>query len=441
MNNFMHISARKALALLCVLAVCTVGVVFAASVLQQTNSINASTGTGDNAADVVTVYGNGVTFIQYAQTVTVGNGNNNIQFYLPSGALTDTLTVSGIDVLQITTSNANYPLINSGDTITVTTQDGEYTGKFIDWNTMLLLEVNNATIMIPTASITKITLNEVVQIQGPNILVNVTTDSAPGTYQMNVTYLMRGPQWNPTYLVDLDTSQLQCWATIQNVENWNNFNLILVSGGPHIIYYYDPTIEANAYIHEPSITASEIAFGFSPTTTDEYHEYRYNSKVSFQAGTTIKIPLFNGTVGLRQEYYWSSGDVQNRYHLNDTTSQPLATGNVEFYRGNVWIGEDALSYTPVNAESILVVSSAPDIKVISTVTKSVTQGNYWDQGINLTVTNYKTTNIQILIQQDIYGSNLVTSTPQATIVGSTLSWIINLGPSETTTIYYEYQNN
>lgn len=439
MNNYMHVSARKALALLCILAVSTVGVVFAASVFNQTNSINASTGTNDNAADVVTVYGNGVTFIQYVQTVTVGNGNNSIQFYLPSGALTDTLTVSGINVLQVTTSSANYPLINSGDTITVTTQDGEYTGKFIDWGTMLLLEVNNGTIMIPTASITKITLNEVVQVQGPNILVNVTTDSPPGIYQMNVTYLMRGPQWNPTYLVDLDTSQLQCWATIQNVENWNNFNLILVSGGPHIVYY-NPTIETN-YALQPTITASAFAVDFSPTTTDEYHEYTYNSKLSFQAGTTVRIPLFNGTVGLRQEYYWSSDDVQNRYHLNDTTSQPFATGNVEFYRGNVWVGEDAITYTPVNAESILVVSSAPDIQVISTVTKSVTQGNYWDQGTNLTITNYKSTNIQILIQQEIYGSNLVTSTPQATVVGSTLSWTISLNPNETTTIFYEYQNN
>jgi len=440
MNNYMHISARKALALLCILAVSTVGVVFAASVLNQTNSISASTGTNDNAADVVTVYGNGVTFIQYAQTVTVGNGNDNIQFYLPSGALTDTLTVSGINVLQVTTSNANYPLIDSGDTITVTTQNGEYTGKFIDWDTMLLLEVNNGTIMIPTASITKITLNEVVQVQGPSILVNVTTDSPPGTYQMNVTYLMRGSQWNPTYLVDLDTSQLQCWATIENVENWNNFNLILVSGGPHIVYY-NPTIELNSYVHQPTITASDFALDFSPTTTDEYHEYTYSSRLSFQQGTTVRIPLFNGTVGLRQEYFWSSDDVQNRYHLNDTTSQPLATGNVEFYRGNVWVGEDAITYTPVNAESILVVSSAPDIQVISTVTKSITQGNYWDQGTNLTITNYKSTNIQILIQQEIYGSNLVTSSPQATVVGSTLSWTITLNPNETTTIYYEYQNN
>lgn len=440
MNNYMHISARNALALLCILAVSTVGVVFAASVFKQTNSINASTGTDDNAADVVTVYGNGVTFIQYAQTVTVGNGNNNIQFYLPSGALTDTLTVSGINVLQVTTSNANYPLINSGDTITVTTQDGEYTGKFINWDTMLLLEVNNGTIMIPTASITKITLNEVVQAQGPNILVNVTTDSPPGTYQMNVTYLMRGPQWNPTYLVDLDTSQLQCWATIENVEDWNNFTLILVSGGPHIVYY-NPTFEMSSYVHQPVITASAIELDFSPTTTDECHEYTYDSKLSFQVGTTVKIPLFNGTVGLRQEYFWSSGDVQNRYHLNDTTSQPLATGTVEFYHGNVWVGEDAITYTPVNAESILVVSNAPDIKVISTVTKSVTQGNFWDQGTNLTITNHKSTNIQILIQQEIYGNTLVTSTPQATIVGSTLSWTINLNPNETTTIYYEDQNN
>ncbi|MGD0978464.1 MAG: hypothetical protein ABR962_04910 [Candidatus Bathyarchaeia archaeon] len=440
-SNPMHVSARKLLAILCVLTVSTVGVVFAATMFKRTNSnISAVTSTNENAADVVTIYGNGVTFIRYAETVALGNGASDIQFYLPFGALTDTLTVSGINVLRIATSNESYPTINSGDIITVTTQNGAYTGKFISWDTMLLLEADNGTIMIPTTSITKIVLNEVVQVQGPKILVDVITDSPPGNYQMNISYLMRGPLWSPTYFVDLDTSYMQCWATIENVENWNNFTLVLVSGGPHIVYY-NPTIELNAYIHRPMITYAELALEFAPTTTDEYHEYTYNSKLSFQEGTTVKLSLFNGTVGLRQEYFWTDGDVQNRYHINDTTSEPLATGTVEFYHGSAWVGEDSIAYVPVNSESIAVVNYADDIKATATVTKSISQSYYYDQGTNITITNYKHTSISILIQQDTYGYTLVTSTPSATNVGSTLSWTINLKPNETTTIYYEWEHN
>jgi hypothetical protein len=436
MNNSMRVSARKLLAVFGILTVSVVGVVFAATVLEQTSSTINPVASSDDS--MVTVYGNGVTFIQYTARVALGNGANDIQFLLPAGALTDTLTVSGINVLHIATSNENSSVIENGDIITVYTQSGAYTGKFISWDTMLLLEADNGTIMIPTASITRITLNEVVQVQGPNTLVDVTTDSPPGDYQINVSYLMRGPQWSPTYFVNLDTSYLRCWATVENVENWNNFTLVLVSGGPHIVYN-NPINVFDAYIHRPAITSAEL--DFVTTTTDEYHEYTYNSKLSFEEGTTVKLPLFNGTVGLRQEYFWSNGEVQNRYHLNDTTGEPLASGTVEFYRGNAWVGEDSIGYTPVKAESIAVVNYADDIRATATVTKSIIQGSYEDQGTNITITNYKPTSVQILIQQDTYGYTLVASAPSATTVGSTLSWTINVNPDETATVYYEWKNS
>ena len=437
MNYSIHISAKKVLALLCIAAVLTVGIVFAAARFTSSSpTVNSVAKTSDYPADKVTIYGNGVTFVEYTEAVRVQNGTNDIQFYLPPGALTDTLTVAGLSVLHITTSQENYPILQNGDNITVYTATGIYTGRFLSLDSMLLLEANNGTIMIPTTTITKIVLNQGVQVQGPNILVDVVTDSPPGQYQMNVSYLMQGPQWYPTYSVNVETSYLECWATIENVESWSNFTLVLVSGGPHIVYN-GPILESSFFVTPPHGGVVD----FTPTTTDEYHEYTYGSKLSFENGTTVRLPLFNGTVGLRQEYFWSGGDVENRYHLNDTLGQPLATGTVEFYRGNTWIGEDSINYTPVNAESIAVVNYAYDIQVTSTVTKSVVQGDYQDQGINLTITNYKSTSVQILIQQYIDGYDLVSSTPPASRVGSTLSWTINLDSNQTTTIYYEWQTN
>jgi len=437
MNYSIHISAKKVLALLCIAAVLTVGIVFAAARFTSSSpTVNSVAKTSDYPADKVTIYGNGVTFVEYTEAVRLQNGTNDIQFYLPPGALTDTLTVAGLSVLHITASQENYPILQNGDNITVYTATGIYTGRFLSLDSMLLLEANNGTIMIPTTTITKIVLNQGVQVQGPNILVDVVTDSPPGQYQMNVSYLMQGPQWYPTYSVNVETSYLECWATIENVESWSNFTLVLVSGGPHIVYN-GPILESVFFVTPPRGGVVD----FTPTTTDEYHEYTYGSKLSFENGTTVRLPLFNGTVGLRQEYFWSGGDVENRYHLNDTLGQPLATGTVEFYRGNTWIGEDSINYTPVNAESIAVVNYAYDIQVTSTVTKSVVQGDYQDQGINLTITNYKSTSVQILIQQYIDGYDLVSSTPPASRVGSTLSWTINLDSNQTTTIYYEWQTN
>ena len=441
MKNPMRFSAKKLMALLCILAVSIGGLAFAATRFASLTQTSGTTvQTASDAADTVTVYGNGVTFVTFEQPVTLENDTSTVDFYLPSGALTDTVAVSGINVVKIVTSNENQPIINRGDEITVCTENGNYTGTFVSWDTSLLLQVNNETLMIPTSTITMIILNEIVQVQGPRTLVQVTTDSPPGDYQMNVSYLMSGPQWHPTYFVDLDTSYLQCWATLENVESWTNFTLVLVSGGPHLVYDDTSVFQLNSYAVPLMADVSSPSIEFTSTATDEYHEYTYGAKVSFEAGTTVKLPLFEGTVKLRQEYYWSGGQVQNRYHINNTLSEPLASGTVEFYRGAQWMGEDSIGYTPVNAESIAIVNYADDIQVSSTVTKLITQNNYEDQGTTLTIQNYKPIDVQLLIQQDISGYDLVTATPNATRVGSTLSWIINVDTNGTATIYYEWQH-
>jgi hypothetical protein len=439
MKNPMRFSAKKLMALLCILAVSAVGFAFAAMRFTNLGQMNGTVvQTPEDAANRVTVYGNGVTFVTFEQAITLLNNTSTVQFYLPSGALTDTLTVSGINVAKIVTSDENQPIINRGDLITVCTETGNYTGTFISWDTTVLLQVNNETVMIPPSRITLIILNEVVQVQGPRILVQVTTDSPAGDYQMNVSYLMRGPTWKPTYFVDLQTSHLQCWATLTNVESWSNFTLVLVSGGPHLVY---ASTGFQYYGAVPLMATADSSIQFTSTTTDEYHEYTYGANVSFEKGTTVKLPLFDGTVKLRQEYYWSGGEVQNRYHMNNSLNEPLASGTVEFYRGEQWIGEDSIGYTPVNGESTAIVNYAYDIKATSTVTKSISQSNYMDQGITITIQNFKPINVQILIEQDIYGYELVTSAPNATRVGSGLSWVISLDANGTATIYYEWQHS
>jgi hypothetical protein len=115
--------------------------------------------------------------------------------------------------------------------------------------------------------------------------------------------------------------------------------------------------------------------------------------LTFENGTTVRLPLFNGTVSLRQEYFWANGGVQNRYHITNTLSEPLASGIVEFYRGQKWMGEDEITYTPPNAETTTIVNYAEDIKVTSTITKSVNDGYHQVQGTQLTVQNYKATSI------------------------------------------------
>jgi hypothetical protein len=436
----MHVSTKKSVVLLCIIAISVAGFAFATASLTDRIFTDATMlETGENAADRVTIYGNGVTFVSYDETVELEEDTAMIQFYLPAGALTDTLKAKGINVVKITTSEEYHPIIERGDIITVYTEEEVHSGKFLGWDNMLLLDVDNGTIMIPGNRITKIVLTEVVQSQGPKILVQIATDSPPGEYQLRISYLMRGPTWKPTYFVDLETSHLECWATIQNVENWNNFTLVLVSGGPHIVYK-GPVLKPYIDMYAEGMVQSSPSIEFTSTTIDEYHEYTYDAKLSFEKGTFVKLPLFSGTVSLRQEYFWEGGEVLNRYHINNTLSEPLAAGTVEFYRDETWVGEDSIPYTPMKGESIAIVNYAFDIKVTREVTKSIDQHNHDLRGIKITIRNHKTMNIQILIEQEINGYTLVTSTPKGTRVGSTLSWVMNVDADGSATIYYEWEH-
>ena len=436
----MHVSTKKSVVLLCIIAISVAGFAFATASLTDRIFTDATMlETGENAADRVTIYGNGVTFVSYDETVELEEDTAMIQFYLPAGALTDTLKAKGINVVKITTSEEYHPIIERGDIITVYTEEEVHSGKFLGWDNMLLLDVDNGTIMIPGNRITKIVLTEVVQSQGPKILVQIATDSPPGEYQLRISYLMRGPTWKPTYFVDLETSHLQCWAIIQNVEDWNNFTLVLVSGGPHIVYK-GPVLKPYIDMYTEGMVQSSPSIEFTSTTIDEYHEYTYDAKLSFEEGTFVKLPLFSGTVSLRQEYFWGGGEVLNRYHVNNTLSEPLAAGTVEFYRDQTWVGEDSIPYTPMKGESIAIVNYAFDIKVTLEVTKSIDQHNHDVRGIKITIRNHKTMNIQILIEQEINGYTLVTSTPKGTRVGSTLSWVMNVDADGSATIYYEWEH-
>ena len=154
-------------------------------------------------ADTVTIYQNGFTFVTYEKTVKIQNETEVIEFYFPAGALMETLRVEGVNVLEMRFSQESHPILEKGDIITVYTEQKSYTGRFIGWDTMLLIQVDNQTALIPPERITAIELNEVVEIKGPKILVQVLTDADEGEYTVDVSYLMRGPVWRPAYILDL----------------------------------------------------------------------------------------------------------------------------------------------------------------------------------------------------------------------------------------------
>ena len=390
-------------------------------------------------ADTVTIYQNGFTFVTYEKTVDIQNETEVIEFYFPAGALMETLRVEGINVLEMRFCQESHPILEKGDIITVYTEQRTYTGKFIGWDEWLLIQIDNQTALIPPERITAIEINAAVEIKGPKILVQVLTDAGEGEYTVHVSYLMRGPNWRPAYVLDLNSSELECWAIIENVEDWANVTLTVVSGGPHVVYR---GTTPDAFLRALySVESLNVSTEWTSSELDEYHEYTLERKITFEEGMTAKLPLFKGAVELRQEYFWSGGEVINRYHINNTLSEPLATGIIELYRGQKWVGEDTIRYTPVKDESVVIANYAYDIKVKIETIKEVHEPSRDVIGKQITIRNFKKSNIWILIEQSLpCRSKLLSSNPEATVKANALTWVVEVASSGgTTLIYYEYE--
>ena len=401
-------------------------------------------------ADSVTIYQNGVTFVTYKENVTLNSGVNTIAFYLPSSVILETLKIDGVKVLQIKTTG-EQPYLEKGDEVLVRTSNGEYSGVFRGWsgNNLVLVNGNKTMILYDVQEI------EVLNMAEPHlgeISVNATVE-AEGNAEIRVSYLMRGTSWQASYFLDLDTGDIECWATVKGVENWKDVNLTLVSGGPHIVYRYAPSYP---YIYYDSMKAEATAGSngrngsWSSSELDEYHEYTLNRKITFYKGETAKLPLFSGNVKLRQEYYWSGNQwssnskVINRYYINNTLDEPLPSGVVEFYRSGKWVGEDRLTYTPIGDENPVMVGYAYDIKVSSKTISSGWSGEYYPQTYSysgeITVKNFKTKSIMIKIEVYVGSGNDLnySGTPSPKYDDGKLMWTITVNSGSIAKISYNY---
>lgn len=394
-------------------------------------------------ADQVTIYQNGFTFVTFTETILAEEGLNIIQLYLPSGMLFDTLRVEGLDVVDIRCSAApEKHLFEEGDAIIVHTKDATYAGIFIEWTYHgLALYCDNKTLIITTDEITMIELTKPVPQQKPGeLLVTINTICTPGEKNITISYLMCGPSWRATHFLDLDTSELECWAQVEEPQTWKNVTLTVVVGGPHVVYrgIFRPYYTEHGYaLDVNAVTAGAV---WTPTEIEEYHEYTLSEKVSFNRGETVRIPLFSDTIPIRQEYFWGGEKVENRYYLNNTLPEPLPNGIIECYRGSKWVGEDNLKYTPKGDEASIIVSYAYDIKVESKLISEQYTYSKDTYTKEIKIENFKNVSITIKIEQFLpYRANLLNSTPTAWQEGRKLLWVVEVSAEESFAITYSYE--
>jgi hypothetical protein len=379
--------------------------------------------------------------------------------------------------------------IASGDLVALETPSGDYTGVFTGWQgAFLSISTANGTVLIPQENVSKLTILATTGANGAGArgvaTANITADSPGGQNEISVSYLLRGPVWFASYELELNTSMLKCWAYIKNPEDWQGVMLSVVAGGPHVVgnsYSY-------SFCHkDKSLATTTTASGTEPSTTPpppppppppsppaiypsycydpqrniyypisagECYQYSVSENAKLYKGESLKMPLFNGVVGLTEFWYWESrapgyncndyysGAAEFRSQLANTLDFPLPSGIVEAYRGTLWAGEDVLEYTMPGEETYLTLHVDNGVTLESTMVdlEYETHGYIRHVRIDVKISSYRSPLMHTIriIQTLSPTSTLNSSSPACTQDEDMLVWDLDLFYYTSYTIEYRY---
>jgi hypothetical protein len=423
-------------------------------------------------ADQVTLYQNGLAFIELSRTFASDGGEALLVFSVPTAAVFDSLAVEapGLHVLELRSTLAASPTIQPGDEVAVHMDAQVYRGTVLSFapGQLLLGTANGTTVLDPgKASAIEISGRAVRETGPGSAEVTALVQAPAGNQTVRLSYLARGPGWTPVYALDLDTSHLGFFATMTGLDDWRDIRLDLVSGAPNIVSTPGPGpfgFRSEAMAAPAAGAGGGADQGFQPSTPlGDLHRYHLNRTLTVGRGETVRLPVLDGDIEVVRHYYaagasvyigGTSGDHQpvpvlERAELKNTLSEPLPPGVVRFYKDHTWIGEDNLPSVPKTDHANVTLSRAEEVQGKLTLERIVTGGSsatytwamevhdFKDLAVDLRATmSYPTTNWVYGQQQPV---RLVSTDPPADIQGNLAIWNLQLQPGEAKTFRLTFE--
>lgn len=341
------------------------------------------------AADQVTLYQSGLVFVELDRSFQAPGGEAVLELTVPASTFVDSLRVQGESVVvkEVRASSALDPTFQEGDTLVVTTDTRTYEGELIDQRDQgLLLDTGESATLVKEEAIESIELVDGTDQASPTnaVDVEVLVDAPAGNRSVQVSYLSQGPQWVPSYQLDVDTGRFTFFATLQGVFSWKNVTLDLVSGNPNVVAQPDRFDDAHrdAAAGGADGDAPSYDVGVQPAgTLGSLHRYQLDRPVNLTAGQTLRLPVLDDGIRIVDRYHearerlgWGSTRddaretrVHERYELENNLTEPLPPGVVRFFEQGTWIGEDRLPQTPLGAHANVTVATAFEVNARTTL--------------------------------------------------------------------------
>ncbi len=362
------------------------------------------------AADQVTLYQSGLVFVELDRSFQAPGDEAVLELTVPASTFVDSLRVQGesVAVKEVRASSALDPTFQEGDTLVVTTDTRTYEGELIDQREQgLLLDTGESATLVKEEAIESVELVDGTDQASPTnaVDVEVLVDAPAGNRTVEVSYLAQGPQWVPSYQLDVDTGRFTFFATLQGVFSWDNVTLNLVSGSPNVVAQPDRFDDAHrdAAAGGADADAPSYEVGVQPAgTLGSLHRYQLDRPVNLTAGQTLRLPVLEDGIRIVDRYHearerlgWGSTrddaretTVHERYELENNLTEPLPPGVIRFFEQGTWIGEDRLPQTPLGAHANVTVATAFEVDARTTLVEQSSD----DQGTTTSTYRLEVTN-------------------------------------------------
>lgn len=357
----------------------------------------------------LTIYNDNLAVVREIREVQI-NENRELVFSDVAGLIDPTsvkLSIPGVEVLE---QNYEYDLINNekllqnrlGQNVEFILEKGDIvSGKLLtasSWGTVI--ETSNG-LRIIQSGIQQVLLSGTTEGMFLKPTLIWLLDKQPkGKVSAELTYITNGVNWKAEYVLVLRNKtpklDLQGWVDIQNNSgaDYPNSTIKLIAGTIHRIQQ-PPYV---GYLDRAQIMMEKTAGSqFEERQMYEYHLYELQRKTTLSDKQNKQISLLTvNQIPYTQEYHYlavlENKRVQTKILFKNNKESglniPLPAGRMRIFQeeasGNrEFVGEDAISHTPTNAEIALTVGDAFDI-VGETV-----QLNYKNITNRITETDYR----------------------------------------------------
>ncbi len=424
-------------------------------------------------ADQVTLYQNGLAFVELSRSFQAPNGTAELAFQVPASTVFGSVRIEGGDVAvtELRSTLSEHSVVRAGDEVLAHVGDQVFSGTVISQTDgELLLSTEEGTTVVSTDRIDALEIRgrTLEQPSAGSALVTALVEAEPGRQTVRITYLARGAGWTPHHELDTRTGAWTMHARLTGLHDWENVTLELVSGSPHVVTTSPfPTQEDEAAREGGALgddgggaPSFDVGFG-SSEQLGELNRYTLDREITLHRGQSVRLPVLTGEVellGHTHDISTSTGfgaargeetsiQVFERYEIHNTLDEPLPPGVVSLYRDGTWIGEDVLEPTPREDRTNITAAFSEDVDA-SLVLESFNSTELQDtRTYALHVENFKPSFAEDAGRVDLRASlsypsdrtSLTDTDPEPTrVVGTTVTWERSLNPGEALTFRITY---